>query len=76
MGAGAQLPLAMVGEGDTATVEQVKGNAELKQHLAELGFVAGADVRVMSRAGGDVVVDVKGARLGLNRTMAMRITTR
>ena len=76
MGAGAQLPLAMVGEGDTATVEQVKGNAELMQHLAELGFVAGADVRVISRAGGDVVVDVKGARLGLNRTMAMRITTR
>ena len=76
MGAVAQLPLAMVGEGDTATVEQVKGNAELKQHLAELGFVAGADVRVISRAGGDVVVAVKGARLGLNRTMAMRITTR
>ncbi len=76
MGAGAHLPLAMVGEGDTATVELVKGDAELKQHLAELGFVAGADVRVISRAGGDVVVDVKGARLGLNRMMAMRITTR
>ena len=70
------MPLTMSKAGDTVTIQKITGKDEVRQHLAELGFVAGADVRVISRAGGDVVVDVKGARLGLNRTMAMRITTR
>ena len=74
--AGAQLPLAMVHENETAVVDRVKGDAELKQHLAELGFVEGSEVKVVSHVNGDVIVKVKGATLGLNRTMAMRISTR
>ena len=46
----------------------------MRQHLAELGFVDGAEVKVISRAAGDVIVSVKGARLALNRSMASRIT--
>ena len=44
------------------------------KHLAELGFVDGAEVKVISRAAGDVIVSVKGARLALNRSMASRIS--
>ena len=74
MASGAQLPLAMVGAEETAHVARVRGDADLRQHLAELGFVEGTEVKVVSRAAGDVIVLVKGARLALNRTMASRIT--
>ena len=74
MAASAQLPLAMVGPGEVARVTGVRGAAEARQHLAELGFVEGSEIKVVSRAAGDVIVTVKGARLALNRSMASRIT--
>lgn len=74
MTASAQLPLAMVGANEVARVARVRGSSDLRQHLAELGFVEGSEVKVISRAAGDVIVSVKGARLALNRSMASRIT--
>ena len=74
MTASAQLPLAMVGADEVARVARVRGSSDLRQHLAELGFVEGSEVKVISRAAGDVIVAVKGARLALNRSMASRIT--
>ena len=70
---GAQLPLAMAAEDETIRVARVSGGADLRQHLAELGFVEGAEVKVVSRAGGDAIVTVKGARLALNRTMTSHV---
>lgn len=72
--AGSRLPLAMVGPDERVRVAGVRGGADLRQHLAELGFVEGSEVKVISRAAGDVIVSVKGARLALNRSMASRIT--
>ena len=74
MAASAQLPLAMVGPDEVARVTRVRGDADLRQHLAELGFVEGSEIKVISRAAGDVIVSVKGARLALNRSMASRVT--
>lgn len=39
-------------------------------HLQNLGFVEGADVRVISDVDGSVIVRVKGARIGLGRELA------
>lgn len=72
---GAQLPLAMVQEGERVRVLKVRGGRELKQHLSELGFVPGAEVQVVSRVNGDVVVSVKGATFGIGRDMALKIVT-
>ena len=74
MAASGQLPLAMVGPDEVARVARVRGDADLRQHLAELGFVEGSEIKVISRASGDVIVSVKGARLALNRSMASRVT--
>ncbi len=72
--AASQLPLAMAGTDEVVRVAGIRGTADLRQHLAELGFVDGAEIRVVSRAAGDVIVIVKGARLALNRSMASHIT--
>ena len=41
--------------------------------LAELGFVVGAQVKVVSEMGGNLILSVKDSRIALDRTMAMRI---
>ncbi|OFK23556.1 iron transporter FeoA [Olsenella sp. HMSC062G07] len=73
--AGEQLPLALVSEGSTVRVLKVRGALELRQHLQELGFVPGANVDVVARAGRDVLVSVKGSSIALGRDMALRIIT-
>lgn len=72
---GAQLPLAMLSEGETSHVVRVRGTQDMKRHLAELGFVDGAEVTVISRVAGDVIVSVKGSSFGLDRNMAMKVVT-
>ena len=39
------------------------------------GFVPGAEIEVVSRVDGDVLVSVKGATFGIGREMAMRVVT-
>ena len=69
-GLGAQAASA---QAEVARVSKIRGGAELRQHLAELGFVEGAEVKVISRVNGDCIVSVKGARLALNRTMSSHV---
>ena len=67
------MPLTMAKTGDTVTVGRLTGRDEVRQHLAELGFVVGSDVTVVSEVGGNVIVQVKDSRVALDRTMANRI---
>ena len=74
--AGAQLPLAMVHGGETVHVVRVSGNEEMRRHLENLGFVEGAEVKVVTQAdkAGTIVV-VKGAQLGVDHSTAMHVYT-
>lgn len=67
------MPLSMAGSDDTFSIKRITGKDEVRQHLAELGFVVGAEVRVVARLGGNFIVNVKGSRVGLDKTMAGRI---
>lgn len=71
--AGPTLPLSVAGEAESLRVTRVKGPAATQHHLADLGFVEGTEVHVVSRAGGDVIVLVKGSRFALNRSMSHHI---
>ena len=67
------MPLAMAGIGDRNTIKKITGQDELRRHLAELGFVVGEDVRVVSELGGNLILSVKDSRVALDKSMAMRI---
>lgn len=67
------VPLTVAADSDVATVARVKGTPEIKSHLANLGFVEGTPITIVSHVNGDVIVLVKGSRLGLNRDMASKI---
>ena len=67
------LPLTMAKTGETVTIRKISGKDEVRQHLAELGFVVDSDVMVVSEIGGNLIVQVKDSRIALDKTMANRI---
>ena len=67
------MPLAMADIGDVNTSLKITGQDELRRHLAELGFVVGEEVRVVSELGGNLILSVKDSRVALDKSMAMRI---
>ena len=67
------MPLTMARPGETVTIRKITGRDEVRQHLAELGFVVGETVVVVSELGGNLILNVKESRVALDKTMAMRI---
>ena len=67
------MPLGMAGVGETNIIRKITGKHEVRQHLAELGFVVGEAVTVVSELGGSLILSVKDSRIALDRGMAMRI---
>ncbi len=67
------MPLGMTGVGETNIIRKITGRDEVRQHLAELGFVVGEAVTVVSELGGSLILSVKDSRIALDRGMAMRI---
>lgn len=67
------MPLTMAQAMDTVTIRKITGKDEVRQHLAELGFVVGAAVTVVSQFAGNLIVQVKDSRVALDRSMATRI---
>ena len=63
----------MANIGEKYIIRKITGRDEVRRHLAELGFVVGAEVCVVSALGGNVILSVKDSRIALDRTMAMRI---
>ena len=67
------MPLAMASAGDVNIIRKITGRDEVRQRLAELGFVVGEPVTVVSELGGNLILSVKESRVALDKTMAMRI---
>ena len=67
------MPLTMAQPGETVTIRKITGKDEVRQHLAELGFVVDTAVTVVSKIAGDLILQVKDSRVALDKTMAMRI---
>ena len=67
------MPLTMARTGETVTIRKITGRDEVRQHLAELGFVVDSDVTVISEVAGNLILQVKDSRIALDKSMANRI---
>ncbi len=67
------MPLSMAKPGETVTIRKITGKDEVRQRLAELGFVVDAAVTVISELAGNLILQVKDSRLALDKNMANRI---
>ncbi|MGN0714984.1 MAG: ferrous iron transport protein A, partial [Anaerovoracaceae bacterium] len=67
------MPLTFVQTGEESMIRRVGGKPEVKRHLENLGFVPGGRVTVISTIGGNLIVNVKDARVAISREMAQKI---
>ena len=67
------MPLTMAKPGEVLTIRKITGRDEVRQHLAELGFVVGELVCVVNELGGNLIVQVKESRIALSKALAARI---
>ena len=67
------MPVAMANIGDVNIIRKITGQDEVRKHLAELGFVVGEKISVVSELGGSLILSVKDSRVALDRAMAMRV---
>ncbi len=63
----------MVKEGEPNVIHKVGGKEETRRFLENLGFVTGGVVTVVSRIGGNMIVNIKEARVAIGRDMANKI---
>ncbi len=67
------MPLSLLKMGEAGKITRISGKDDVQRHLGNLGFVVGEDVTVVSELAGNVIVEIKGARVALDKTMANRI---
>ena len=67
------MPLSMASIGDVNVIQKISGKDEVRQHLAELGFVVGEQVRVINKLGDNMILSVMDSRIALDKSMLSRI---
>lgn len=67
------MPLTIAREGEVTSIKRVGGKDEVRRHLENMGFVPGASVTVISVNNGNVIVNVKDARVAISKEMANKI---
>ena len=67
------MPLNLASIGEDNIIRRIGGTPEVKKHLENLGFVVGGTVTVISSIGGNIIVNVKEARVAISREMAQKI---
>lgn len=66
-------PLIFLQNGEQATIRRIGGATETKRFLANLGFVEQAQISVISKLNGNMIVNIKDSRVAINEDMAKRI---
>ena len=67
------MPLYMATIGKEYLVKKIGGLEDTKHHLKNLGFIPGAEIRVVSAMCGNIIVQVKDARVAISKEMAGKI---
>ncbi len=67
------MPLTMAKEGEPSVIHKIGGKEETRRFLENLGFVTGGMVTVVSEVGGNLIVNIKDARVAIGKDMANKI---
>ena len=67
------MPLTLAHVGESNIIKKIGGSPEVKKHLENLGFVVGGNVSIVNEISGNLIVNVKEARVAVSREMAQKI---
>ena len=67
------MPLVLARQGEENKIMAVRGKGETKRFLESMGFVEGASITIVSEFDGNLIVNVKDARVALSKVLAANI---
>ena len=67
------MPIVIAPINTLLTVVRIALDEKNKKHLQNLGLIEQTKIKVISSSGGNVIIEVKGVRLALNRDTATKI---
>ena len=67
------MPILFAPQGEKVKIVAISAGDDVKKRLTDMGLGIGSTVTLLSSAGGNLVLDVLGARVAINRDMAMKI---
>lgn len=70
---GSSIPLTSTRPGDSGRIVRILGKNNVNRFLTDLGFVSGEKVSVVNKTSGNMILDIKGTRIAIDRILASRI---
>ena len=67
------MPLVIAPLNTLLIIVKINADEKTKKHLASLGVVINGKVTVISSNAGNLIIEVKGVRLAINRDTATKI---
>jgi len=67
------MPLVTAKIGESGKIVRISGKTETRRFLCELGFTIGGYISVVSDISGNMILDVKGSRIAIDRGLASKI---
>ena len=67
------VPISTAKVGESGMIVRISGKAETKKFLSELGFTTGTKIKAVCQVDGNLILEVKGSKIAIDRGMATRI---
>ena len=67
------MPLTFANIGDARVITRIEGRDGVVSHLNNLGFIVGDAIRIISKLGGNMIIEVKGTRIAIDAKLANKI---
>ena len=67
------MPLTMGPRGELLNIKKIIGKDEAKRHLADLGLIEGESITVVAEMAGNLIINLRGARIAIDKALATRI---
>ncbi|MBS4535076.1 ferrous iron transport protein A [Clostridium sp. D2Q-14] len=67
------MPLTFAEVGKQNLIKKINGKNKTKNFLESLGFIVNEKVTIVSKFQGNLIVNIKGTRVAIDKTMANRI---
>lgn len=69
-----RIPLSRGENGKVYQVVKIAGKDETIKHINDLGLIVDSQVVMVSTALGNIILNVKGARIGIGKDLADKVT--
>jgi len=67
------MPLSMAKIGEENSIKKVGGREETRRFLANLGFIPGSHITIVTKNSGNVIVSIQESRVAISQEMAVKI---